>query len=109
MRLIESLAVQIIVEKFGLGDISFLDFANAAAVLYPLQDLTQNINRISGRRIEHRIMFCHQGIGKNVRRIWQAFTDQILAYDHHGDAGNADILLCTRIDQTEILHIDPSG
>jgi hypothetical protein len=33
-------------------------------------------------------------------------AEQVLAHDHHGQAGGADVFLRARIDQPNLAHID---
>ena len=57
---------------------------------------------ISGRRVVQRVVAALHLVVQYTGAVWERHTNQVLPYDHHGNARAPDVLLGTGVDHTKL-------
>ena len=74
--------------------------------LQPLEHQAGDIDRVAGRRIEHRIGLGLRLVVHHARRALGHLADEIVAHDGDRQARGADVLLRTGVDQAELGDVE---
>ncbi len=102
--------IERVVQQMRLGDIArfhrgqpFKSIETLA--LDPLQHQSGDIDRVSGRRVEHGMVGRHHGIVEGAGAMRQGMAQQIAANDDQCQPGGADVLLRAAIDAGVARHL----
>ena len=98
--------VDIPIQQVRFRTIAFAHRRKPALRLHPLEHEASEIPAPGIGRVQHRALCRMLGVVEDFRHILRAAFEQILAHDHHDQAGWADVLLRAGIQQRVLRDIE---
>ena len=103
---VEGGAVDGLVEQFGLALVDDRHGVQATHVLEPFEDQARQVPGIGGRCVVHGLVIGVDLVVEHGRGAGDGLAEQVVSNDDDGQAGGADVLLGSGIDDSEAGDLD---